>query len=485
MKYVPRLLLIAIGLASCSSSSPPAGPGDCVVDGETIPRGESRTFYASSTVACEQSCQAQTRVCEDGVLSGDASFTASSCSVDSCDGACLLPWGEYLSNGASRTVYRASSVPAGETCESEERVCTEGSLSGSFTQPACAVRMPLGEVSFAFDQYLLGDGAARYFDLMMEDFTGDGYQDLLFTDHEGAIYNRYWRGNGQGGFTALELATYGAGPSSPERGSLWTRVMDFDNDGDLDWFWDDVSPPSLRINNGAGVFTSYRAEPSARVVDLADYAGCSTKAVLTTNGNVICGQAILDGTISDVDAGSPHMLGQATCASPVGFHAGQIVCRGDLGISESQDVVQLQSMVHADFDDDGLADLAFLYGASFEPASVRIYRNMGNGSFENRGDLPETTVVGAFANYTALAVADFNNDGLVDLVVPGTGQGYKVFLNAGSFTFESAVDLNDDPNEGASYGKPAVAVGDYNSDGKDDIAVINGARVKLYRNTSE
>lgn len=484
MKQQASLVAIALGLASCSSSSP-ASTGDCVVDGESIPEGESRTFYASSTVACEQRCRSETRVCEDGVLSGDASYIASSCAVDSCDGACLLPWGEYLSNGASRTVYRTSSVAAGETCESEERVCTEGSLSGSFTQPACAVRMPLDQVSFTFDQYLLGDGAARYFDLMMEDFTGDGYQDVLFTDHNGAIYNRYWRGDGQGGFTALELAAYGAGPTTPERGSLWTHVLDFDGDGDLDWFWDDVSPPSLRINNGAGVFTSYRADPSTRVVGLSTYAGCSTKAVLTMNGNVICGQAILDGTIGDVGSGSPHMLGQATCASPVGFHAGQIVCRGDLGISESLDVVSRQSMVHADFDSDGLADLAFLYGASFEPASVRIYRNLGNGSYEHRGDLPETTVIGAYAGYTALVVADLNNDGHVDLVVPGTGQGYKVFLNAGSFTFESAVNLNDDPQHEASYGEPAVATGDYNSDGKDDIVVTNGARVKLYLNTSE
>ncbi len=468
--------------SSCTVQGTTNNP--CTLDGVTVQHGQSRSFYNSNSVACGQTCQSASRTCNNGVFSGNSSFNRANCSA-SC-ASCTRPWGGTVAHGGSFVAWQSATVPSGQTCQSQTRVCNNGSLSGNYLHESCTVQSsnPTGNVSFAFDQYLNGDTNARYFGLMMHDFTGDGNQDILFTDHDDGRYNRYWRGNGSGGFTALAPNSYGAGQSSPERGSLWTFMIDFDLDGDMDWFWDDVSPASLRINNGSGTFTSrYAATNQRRVVGFSRYQNQSVMAVLTTNGRIISGQAILDGTFANLSANSPHILGQASCSEPVAFN-GTPVCRTALGISESQDVVRPQSTTYVDLDNDGDDDLVFFYGEEWSNGNVRVYRNNGGGSYTRMNDLPNSTLVGSFINYSVIVHGDLNNDGRKDLVVPGTSGGYRVYINQGNLTFTNPVTLNDDPQFNSHWGKPAAGIGDYNNDGKADIVIINGHRVKLYRNTS-
>ena len=77
---------------------------------------------------------------------------------------------------------------------------------------------------------------------------------------------------------------------------------------------------------------------------------------------------------------------------------------------------------------------------------------------------------------TAIAVADFNGDGHVDMVVAAwgtvstsfTGNGRaSVYLNHGNGTFAPATTYNTDMEA------TSVAVGDFSGDGKPDFAVIN------------
>lgn len=51
---------------------------------------------------------------------------------------CTTPWGTTLLDGQMITAYQASSVPCGDSCVSETRTCTNGVLSGSFTEQTCA-----------------------------------------------------------------------------------------------------------------------------------------------------------------------------------------------------------------------------------------------------------------------------------------------------------------------------------------------------------
>jgi hypothetical protein len=52
---------------------------------------------------------------------------------------CNLPWGGTIDNGSSVTAYLNSSVAYGSACASETRTCSNGTLSGSYTNQSCSV----------------------------------------------------------------------------------------------------------------------------------------------------------------------------------------------------------------------------------------------------------------------------------------------------------------------------------------------------------
>ena len=52
---------------------------------------------------------------------------------------CPLPWGGSINDGASVTAYQASSVPCGSNCSNETRTCSNGTLSGTYTNSSCSV----------------------------------------------------------------------------------------------------------------------------------------------------------------------------------------------------------------------------------------------------------------------------------------------------------------------------------------------------------
>ena len=51
-------------------------------------------------------------------------------------------WGGYIANGTSVTAYQTSSVVSPSTCVSQTRTCTNGVLSGSYTNQSCTVTYP-------------------------------------------------------------------------------------------------------------------------------------------------------------------------------------------------------------------------------------------------------------------------------------------------------------------------------------------------------
>ena len=68
----------------------------------------------------------------------------------------------------------------------------------------------------------------------------------------------------------------------------------------------------------------------------------------------------------------------------------------------------------------------------------------------------------------SVAVGDFNGDGVQDLAVANAGSNnISVLLGNGDGTFQAARSF------AAGHGPVSVAVGDFNSDGKPDLAVAN------------
>ncbi len=115
----------------------------------------------------------------------------------------------------------------------------------------------------------------------------------------------------------------------------------------------------------------------------------------------------------------------------------------------------------ADIDNDGLDDLYVC-----QPAGLpnRLYRNRGGGILE---DVTESSGLGLLENTACALFADFNNDGLQDVVVV-RASGPALFLNEGGGKFREKADAFRFANalQGTFTG---AAVADYDRDGWLDI----------------
>jgi hypothetical protein len=132
-------------------------------------------------------------------------------------------------------------------------------------------------------------------------------------------------------------------------------------------------------------------------------------------------------------------------------------------------------LVAGDFNRDGKIDLAVVNtcgigGACFPvaepqgPGTVTILLSNGDGTFTVS---PATLTTGNVPY--SIATADFNGDGVLDLVVANSGSAnVSVFMGNGDGSF---VPANSLPFSGIS--PSAIAIGDFNSDGNLDLAVTN------------
>jgi FG-GAP-like repeat/Abnormal spindle-like microcephaly-assoc'd, ASPM-SPD-2-Hydin len=115
-----------------------------------------------------------------------------------------------------------------------------------------------------------------------------------------------------------------------------------------------------------------------------------------------------------------------------------------------------------DFNGDGKVDMV---AANWQGDSLSIFLGNGDGTYQT----PETiSLAGVSALPIGLVVGDFNNDGKTDIAVGyESGTGVSVLLGNGDGTFQApqVTAAGDD-----SY---ALAVGDFNGDGLLDMAVSN------------
>ena len=110
-------------------------PAACSWNGQSIASGARVTAYQSSSVSSGQTCASESRLCTNGTFSG--SYTAASCAVSPA-ASCTFN-GSTVASGASVTAYQAGAVAAGQTCQSQQRTCTNGTLSGTYSSGSCAV----------------------------------------------------------------------------------------------------------------------------------------------------------------------------------------------------------------------------------------------------------------------------------------------------------------------------------------------------------
>jgi hypothetical protein len=273
--------------------------------------------------------------------------------------------------------------------------------------------------------------------LVAGDFNGDGRPDLAAVSLTGSV--SVLLNNGAGGF--LPAGNY-AVPS----GSHSVAVADFNGDGHPDL----VVNHSLLLNNGDGTFGPATAlAANGEIVADGDFNG-DGKADLASA--VPTGPGAESGLIS---LGN----GDGTFQAPLGF---------------ALDSGRPMAIAVEDLNGDGKPDLAVTnnkdsssrFGPVDVQGTVSVLLGNGDGSFRPAVNSP----VGF--GPTSVVAADVNDDGRPDLVVGnGDSETATVLPGRGDGSFAAATTYFLGTTAGTGLG--VVAEGDFNGDGRPDLAATD------------
>ncbi|RMD99286.1 MAG: VCBS repeat-containing protein [Deltaproteobacteria bacterium] len=341
----------------------------------------------------------------------------------------------------------------------------------------------LGDGSGGFTPGETLDPAGNVMDFLVGDFSGDDHADFLVRT-DGAI--RLVRGRGDGTFQDATVTT----PPDPP---LDVTQADFDEDGDLDLAVATEGGLVLLMNSGSGDFVvvPYPTELSSigeliagrfdadASFDLVLYSADAARVVtLLGNGDgtftPLPGRettflAFFDGTGDiDEDGRDDLILRESSPSTGISFLT-LWRARGDGTFShEIAYSMEVQGAGNrpldlraADLDRDGIEDLLTANDAW---RSVSVVYGKGNGEYENQlrfsvGSHPQS-----------VAAADFNGDGLLDVVAGHTEEdaiALLILLANDNATFKRPIRfaVGRQPRAGV--------IEDLDGDGRLDIAVTN------------
>jgi hypothetical protein len=270
--------------------------------------------------------------------------------------------------------------------------------------------------------------------LAVGDFNGDGHMDVVTGNDDTANTVSVLLGKGDGTFaTHVDYAVGG--------GVTGIAVGDFNGDGKLDIvvvYGFDLARVAVLLGNGDGTFKPF-------VPTTAGFQGGSI-AVGDFNGD-----GKLDVAVSDNQSAIPGvdiMLGNGdgTFKPPVPYATAP----------------DPRMVIASDFNGDGKLDLAT---ANAESETISVLLGNGDGTFQTHKD--NSTAIAA--SCISLAAGALRDDKGKDIVAGCQAEGeVVVLLSNGNGTFKAAKAY---PVPG---GVDIVALGDFNGDGKLDVAVTNG-----------
>jgi len=369
-------------------------------------------------------------------------------------------------------------------------VCGAATMIGAAFGPAHAEAAAINYSPPA--NYVTGTGPGS---VAVGDLAGNGTLDLVVPDDSTGSVD-VLSDNGVGGFTSA-----GAYPAGPDPSAV--ALGQFDGSGRPDIAVSEPTSVAVLLNNGDGTFaapTDYSVPSAPRSVLVADVNGDGKPDLVVPNGSsvsVFLGRG--DGTFAPavttpvpggfggVAAGDLNGDGRADLAvvnaagnavtTLLGNADGTFAVGATTGYGAG--AVTWGAPAIGDFTCDGKLDLAIPNGVA---ETVSILKGNGDGTFGAPTDYPVDEPIQD--RPTALTVADIDGDGTPDLVVLNGSQAgvpapseVSVLLNDGHGAFTAAGNF---PVAGLPE---SAAVGDFNGDGRPDLAVGNaGGTVSVLLN---
>ncbi len=279
------------------------------------------------------------------------------------------------------------------------------------------------------------------------DYDGDGLMDLFFVNgaaltdpmptgaapdkSDPRFWNRLYRNKGNGKFEDVTVQAGLAGHSF----GMGVAVGDYDNDGRPDLYVTNYGSNILYHNDGGGKFTDVTQRAGAGA------GGWSAGAVFVDVDN--------DGHLD--------------------LFVSRYLKWGFKDIRCGENKPNLRAYCHPD---------------QFEPISHILYRNNGDGTFT---DISRKSGIAASPGKgLGVAINDFDQDGLIDLLVANDSFPQQLFRNKGNGSFEevgltAGLAYDDD---GKTFAGMGVDFADYNNDGWPDVFVdaLGNQRYGLFKN---
>lgn len=375
------------------------------------------------------------------------------------------------------------------TSAQQAAVPSKPPIAGKFVDVTSALGVQFEyKASHVSKHYLIetmGSGVALF------DYDNDGRLDIFLVNGaplsdptpKGAIpqktgpayWNRLYHQKKDGTF---EDVTEKAGLQGVGYG-MGVAVGDYDNDGFEDLFVTAYGGNKLYHNNGDGTFTDVTEKAGV------GGSGWSTSAAWVDLDN----DGLLDLVVlryvqwdfDDIWCGEHREGYRSYCHPDVFQPIAPLVYHNDgnghftevskkVGISKPGKGL---GIALADYDRDGHVDIVVANDSMLE----FLYRNKGDGTFEEVGLISQVAVDGNGRTFAGMGVdfADYNNDGLPDLVITDlSNQMYALYKNSGdgSFSYDSFTSgLGQMTLTHSGWG---VRFFDYDNDGWKDLLVAQG-----------